>query len=85
MCPQISSDLKGVTHDRLLTDVGELEQDLVLGEKNSKDLINFLTGGESCCWQSSRAANWVCIPWRSMTQWCTCQVMAVAWYGYQQV
>jgi syntaxin-binding protein 1 len=34
-----------VTHDRLLTDVGELEQDLVLGEKNSKDLINFLTGG----------------------------------------
>lgn len=42
---QVSSDLKSVTHDRLLTDVGELEQDLVLGEKNSKDLINFLTGG----------------------------------------
>lgn len=39
---QMSSDLKQVTSHRQLTEVGELEQDLVLGEKNSKDLINFL-------------------------------------------
>lgn len=34
-----------MTNERLLTDVGELEQDLVLGEKNSKDLVAFLSGG----------------------------------------
>eukprot|EP00195_Chlamydomonas_chlamydogama_P015339 CAMPEP_0202894092 /NCGR_PEP_ID=MMETSP1392-20130828/3544_1 /ASSEMBLY_ACC=CAM_ASM_000868 /TAXON_ID=225041 /ORGANISM="Chlamydomonas chlamydogama, Strain SAG 11-48b" /LENGTH=527 /DNA_ID=CAMNT_0049578655 /DNA_START=122 /DNA_END=1701 /DNA_ORIENTATION=- len=39
---QISSDIKLVSNQRSLTDVGELEQDLVLGEKNSKDLISFL-------------------------------------------
>ena len=36
--------MKTVTSQRQLTDVGELEQDLVLGEKNSKDLISFLAG-----------------------------------------
>lgn len=41
---QISSDLKAVTNERLLTDVGELEQDVVLGEKSSKDMIAFLSG-----------------------------------------
>jgi len=40
---QISSDLKAVTNERLLTDVGELEQDVVLGEKSSKDMIAFLS------------------------------------------
>ena len=41
---QISSDLRSVTNERILTDVGELEQDMVLGDKNSKDLITFLQG-----------------------------------------
>jgi hypothetical protein len=45
----MSSELKQVTSDRQLTDVGELEQDLVLGEKNSKDLINFLAGKFEAC------------------------------------
>ncbi|MEW5299817.1 MAG: hypothetical protein WDW36_002793 [Sanguina aurantia] len=44
---QISSDLKTVTNERQLTDLGELEQDLVLGDKNSKDLINFLAENQS--------------------------------------
>lgn len=39
---QISEDLRKVTNERILTDVGELEQDLVLGEKNSKDMLAFL-------------------------------------------
>jgi len=39
---QISSDLRSVTNEHILTDVGELEQDLVLGDKHSKDLITFL-------------------------------------------
>lgn len=40
---QVSSELKGVTNDRLLTEVGEIEQDLIFGEKTSKDLVTFLT------------------------------------------
>ncbi|GFR45030.1 hypothetical protein Agub_g6292 [Astrephomene gubernaculifera] len=40
---QLSSELKTATNARSLTDVGELEQDLVLGEKTSKDLLAFLS------------------------------------------
>ena len=43
-CPQISTHLREVAAQRQLTDVGEMEQDIVLGEKGSKDVINFLAG-----------------------------------------
>ena len=43
-CVQVSSELRSVTNARLLTDLGELEQDLVFGDKSSKELINFLAG-----------------------------------------
>jgi len=65
----MSSDLKQVTSHRQLTEVGELEQDLVLGEKNSKDLINFLAGeflggkGSACCFKSCRhKRKWIWVP-----------------------
>lgn len=38
----ISTEIKTATNNRALTDVGELEQDLVNGEKGSKELITFL-------------------------------------------
>lgn len=40
----ISSEIKNATNGRQLTDVGELEQDLVYGDKGSQDLIKFLAG-----------------------------------------
>ena len=43
---QVSSELRTVTNARLLTDLGELEQDLVFGDKTSKELVNFLAGEE---------------------------------------
>ncbi|KAG2501418.1 hypothetical protein HYH03_001201 [Edaphochlamys debaryana] len=44
---QLSSELKSVTNARKLTDVGELEQDLVLGDKASKDLLAYLTEAQA--------------------------------------
>ncbi|EFJ41877.1 hypothetical protein VOLCADRAFT_67807, partial [Volvox carteri f. nagariensis] len=44
---QLSTELQTATHARALTDVGELEQDVVVGEKNSKDLLAFLTEHQS--------------------------------------
>jgi syntaxin-binding protein 1 len=41
---QVSSELRTITNTRLLTDVGELEQDLMFGEKTSKELADFLAG-----------------------------------------
>jgi hypothetical protein len=43
--PQISSEIKGATNQRALTDLGELEQDLVYGDRGSTDLIKYFTGG----------------------------------------
>ncbi|GLC77701.1 hypothetical protein PLESTF_001978000 [Pleodorina starrii] len=40
---ELSTELKTATNARALTEVGELEQDVVLGEKTSKDLLAFLT------------------------------------------
>ncbi|KXZ43944.1 VPS45 protein [Gonium pectorale] len=39
----VSDSLKAATNARRLTDVGGLEQDLVLGEKRSKEMLAFLT------------------------------------------
>lgn len=39
----ISSEIKNTTNSRDLTDLGELEQDLVYGDRNSQDLIKFMT------------------------------------------
>ena len=44
LIPQISSEIKTITNARDLTALGELEQDLVCGDKGSGDLIKFLTG-----------------------------------------
>ncbi|GIL82467.1 hypothetical protein Vretimale_11867 [Volvox reticuliferus] len=44
---QLSSELRTATNARGLTDVGELEQDIVLGEKKSKDVLAFLTEHQS--------------------------------------
>ncbi|GIL60067.1 hypothetical protein Vafri_14734 [Volvox africanus] len=44
---QLSSELRTSTNNHNLTDVGELEQDVVLGEKTSKDLLAFLTEHQS--------------------------------------
>ncbi|PNW76570.1 hypothetical protein CHLRE_11g467699v5 [Chlamydomonas reinhardtii] len=38
---QLSSELKTATNARALTEVGELEQDLVLGDKSSKDMLAY--------------------------------------------
>eukprot|EP00879_Flechtneria_rotunda_P003010 GHRR01003228.1.p1 GENE.GHRR01003228.1~~GHRR01003228.1.p1 ORF type:complete len:663 (+),score=201.56 GHRR01003228.1:278-2266(+) len=38
----ISSELKNAINSRSLTDLGELEQNLVYGEKNSQDLMQYL-------------------------------------------
>ncbi|KAG2432231.1 hypothetical protein HXX76_009150 [Chlamydomonas incerta] len=38
---QLSSELKTATNARSLTEVGELEQDLVLGDKSSKDMLAY--------------------------------------------
>lgn len=40
----LSSEIKAATNSRHLTDIGELEEDLVYGCKSSKELINFLAG-----------------------------------------
>ncbi len=41
---QLSGELKTITNEKKLTDVGELEQDLVFNERTSKDLLAFLEG-----------------------------------------
>ncbi|KAG2446991.1 hypothetical protein HYH02_008145 [Chlamydomonas schloesseri] len=38
---QLSSELKTATNARSLTEVGELEQDIVLGDKSSKDMLAY--------------------------------------------
>ena len=43
---QLSSELKTATNARALTEVGELEQDLVLGDKSSKDMLAYFAGEE---------------------------------------
>ncbi|KAG1681301.1 hypothetical protein FOA52_007347 [Chlamydomonas sp. UWO 241] len=39
---QMSGQIKTATNSRLLTELGELEQDLALGDKNSKHMVQFL-------------------------------------------
>jgi hypothetical protein len=68
---QISHDLKAVTNQYGLTDVGELEQDLVLGEKTSKEMLEYLRGGQkggvrccivvNCCMCASHTS--ACLKW----------------------
>jgi hypothetical protein len=52
---QISHDLKAVTNQYGLTDVGELEQNLVLGEKTSKEMLEYLRGGGCGTWLLGRS------------------------------
>eukprot|EP00882_Tetradesmus_deserticola_P028999 GHRQ01032372.1.p2 GENE.GHRQ01032372.1~~GHRQ01032372.1.p2 ORF type:complete len:110 (+),score=23.61 GHRQ01032372.1:302-631(+) len=40
----VSSELKNALNARSLTDLGELEQNLIYGDANSQDLIKFLSG-----------------------------------------
>lgn len=46
----ISSELKNVLDARSLTDLGELEQNLIYGDKTSQDLIKYLAGGCADGW-----------------------------------
>lgn len=46
---QLSSEVKTATNARGLTDVGEVEQDLVLGEKHSKDMLEFFARKPHTC------------------------------------
>ena len=43
----ITRDLFKVTSDRKLKQIGELEQDLVYGEKHSKDIISLLSDDQT--------------------------------------
>ena len=40
----ISEQLKNISEQRQLMEVGELEQDIVYGEKSSQELIKYLAG-----------------------------------------
>lgn len=45
----VSSELKNTLNARSLTELGELEQNLIYGDANSQDLIKFLSGERPCC------------------------------------
>ena len=41
---QVSSELKNAVNSRALTALGELEQDLVCGDRDGQDLVKFFAG-----------------------------------------
>jgi hypothetical protein len=51
----VSSELQNALNARSLTDLGELEQNLIYGDANSQDLIKFLSGESEaglCFWSA---------------------------------
>ncbi len=66
----LSSEIKNATNSGALTDIGELEQDLVYGDKGSTELIKFMAGAGAgvCvgCWLASWSRTW-CVA--SRAQW----------------
>jgi hypothetical protein len=63
----ISGRLKDDSLKRHLTDVGQMEQELIYGERNSSDLIAFMKGGRLCQGGSRRLRGREVFRWSGQT------------------